>query len=127
MAKFKDNYVPSSDGGGLYIGSEEKAELAENGIPFKVTDVAYEPDTQYGEQYAMTVFLPTAPDEERRLSFAAKSNVGSRDDMLEQAVDFFADADAEPFWAKLTKAGRAWIIELADEPAPKTRSRARAK
>lgn len=126
--KFGDSYVPSEEGGGLYIGADEKQALSEGGIPFKVTDVTFEPDTQYGEQYELTVFLPTEPEEERRLAFAAKSNVGSRDDMLEQAANFFGEDDAEPFWLKLEKKGRAWILELADPPgAARPRSRSRGK
>lgn len=121
-------YVPSEDGGGLYIGADEKAALAEAGVPIKVTDCVFDPDTQYGEQFELTVFLPSDPEEERKLAFAAKSNVGSRDDMLEQAAEFFEGDDAEPFYVKLTKKGRAWILELTDAPgAAKPRSRSRAK
>jgi hypothetical protein len=129
MGKFQDSYTPSEGGGGgIYIGAEEKAVLAEGGIPFKVTDVIFDPDTQYGEQYELIVFLPSDPEEERKLAFSAKSNVGSRDDMLEQASEFFGGDDAEPFWLKLTKVGRAWIPVLADEPGaekPKARPRTR--
>ena len=125
MGSFKDKYVPSEGGGGIYIGGDEKAELAENGIPFRVTDVSYEPDTQYGAQYELTCYLPTDPDEERRMAFSAESGVGSRDDMLSQAVDHFSDADAEEFWVKLNKKGRSWVLDLADAPAPKSRSRAK--
>lgn len=126
MSKFADSYVPTEGGDGLYIGAEEKQALSEGGIPFRVEGVNFEPDTQYGEQYELVVFLPDAPDEERRLAFAARSNVGSRDDMLEQAAAFFEDADAEPFWLKLNKVGRAWLLELAEEPKPATRRRSRS-
>lgn len=132
MAKFQDKYEPTEGAGsGVYVGEDEKNELASGGIPFKVVDVVYEAEGKYGAEYTLVVYLPTDEDEERKMTFRAGSNVGSRDDMLEQATEFFeGDKDAEPFWLKLEKSGRAWLLEFADEPtkpAAKPRRRAAAK
>jgi len=118
-------------GGGEYVSSDEKNVLIENGIPLKITDVAYQEESKFGERYVCRVLLPdpeTGDEEERLMSFSA-GTVESRDRMLKAMAEYLDDADAEPPLVKLEKVGRAVIIVKAEEPAPKPKpaSRSRAK
>src|SRR5581483_4688414 len=119
--------------GGEYVSSEEKQVLIDDGIPFKITDVVYQAEGKYGSRYVCRVVLPDTDTgeyaDERLMSFAAGGMVESRDRMLEAMMAYLDDADAEPVWVKLSKVGRAVIIEKGEEPAaskPKA-SRGRGK
>jgi hypothetical protein len=108
-------------GGGQYVGSDEKDVLIENGIPFQMTDVVYQEESKFGERFVTRVLLPdpeTGETEERLLSFGV-GTVESRDRMLRALAEWLDEGDNEPPYVKLTRVGRAVIIEKGEEPAPK--------
>ena len=130
--EFFDGY--KDIGGGDYVDKDEKDVLIDNGIPFRITDVVYQEESKFGERFVCRVLLPDTEsgeenDEERLMSFGA-GTVESRDRLLRALAEWLDEADNEPPFVKLTRAGRAVIIERGEAPAPakpKTRSRSRSK
>jgi len=112
---FWDNYQDLS-GGGTYVSAEEKAVLAENGIPLTITGVVDDDGNKYGARY---VVLFTAPDpetgeqEERKVGLQ-KGTVESRDRFLLAAQSYLADGH-EPIAAKLAKVGKSYVFQKAGE------------
>jgi hypothetical protein len=108
-------------GGGEYVGADEKQVLIDHGISFQMTDVVYQEESKFGERFVTRVALPdpeTGETEERLLSFGV-GTVESRDRMLRALAEWLDEADNEPPYVKLSKVGRAVIIEKGEEPAPK--------
>lgn len=129
---FFDDHPEHVGGGGKFVTGDEKAAIAEGSIPFTITSVSYQPESQYGARYVLQVVLPdpaTGEDEERQLSFSAGS-VDSRDRALETMIRYLDNHD-DSGEVTLTKVGRSYLIvplaaveeEPAPTPAPRTRSR----
>jgi hypothetical protein len=129
VSSFFDEY--KDIGGGEYVGKDEKDVLIDNGIPFQVTDVVYQEESKYGERFVTRVLLPDTEsgeyDDERLMSFSAGGMVESRDRLLRAMAEWLDEADNEPPWVKLTRVGRAVIIERAEAPEkPKAKGRGRS-
>lgn len=112
-------------GGGEYVSSDEKNVLIDNGIPFQMTDVVYQEESKFGERFVTRVMLPdpeSGEETERLMSFGA-GTVESRDRLLRALAEYLDDASNDPPFVKLTKVGRAVIIEKGEAPAkPKGKS-----
>ena len=115
-------------GGGDYVGKDEKDVLIDNGIPFQITDVVYQEESKFGERFVCRVLMPdpeSGEEEERLMSFGA-GTVESRDRLLNALTEWLSEADNEPPYVKLSRVGRAVIIERGEAPAKK-RTRSRSK
>lgn len=117
---FFDEY-PQDSGGGLYIKAEEKAEIANAGIPFVVNEVINDDENVYNgkvqPRFVVVLELPdpeTGEPTERRLSFPKGTGVDSRDKMLAQLGAYLASDKAEEVTLKLTKVGRAYVLKDAN-------------
>lgn len=116
-------------GGGDYVSSEEKDVLIDNGIPFQITDVVYQEESKFGERFVTRVQLPdpeTGEKAERLMSFGA-GTVESRDRMLRALAEWLDEADNEAPFVKLTKVGRAVIIEKGEAAAKPKKTRTKKK
>lgn len=112
---FFDDYVDIG-GGGHFLKSQEKLDLIEQGVPFKITAIHEDPDNEYGPRYIAFCQIPnseTGEDEEKKIGFPTDSGVNSRDAMLRAMKDFLDSDDAEPVLVKLSKPGRAIMIVAA--------------
>lgn len=112
---FFDSY--KDEGGASYITKEEKAVIAEKGLPITVVRAWFTKDGGYQGKpgYKMVVEFD---GEERSMSFGAES-VPSRDRLLDELIDYLdVDEEAKPEdWAQpivsLSKAGQAYLIVAA--------------
>lgn len=111
---FFDNYTDLG-GGGMYLKSDEKQFLIENGVAFDIVGITHDPDNSYGPRYVAFCKIPdpgTGEPEEKKIGFPTGSGVDSRDSMLKAMADYLGDG-GEPVSVKLTKPGRAILIESA--------------
>jgi hypothetical protein len=108
------NFVEFKGAGGGYLSENEKKDLAAKGTVFGITAAVFEEGQGYEGKNRFKVTL-VLDDKERFLSFQAGS-VESRDDML-KALGAHLEAGNGPEYAKLVKAGRAFLIEGAEAPA----------
>lgn len=125
MSSFFDEYIDIGGSGGAWMSAAEKQVLIENGIPFQITEVADDDQNQYGPRYVLFVKVPdpeTGEDEERKIGFAKvthdedgkiEAGVESRDRMLVQMQEYLSRDGSEPVTVKLTKIGRAQILQQA--------------
>ena len=112
---FWDNYDDAP--AGSYIKAAEKKALAECGIPFQVTAVAYEQADRFEgkPRYTLSITVPnpeTGEDEERLLPFPAGSGAESRDRMLAAMREYF-DGGGDPVSCKVEQVGRAYFLRQA--------------
>lgn len=102
-------------GGGSWISAEEKAVMAENGIPFTVSAVVDDDENKYGERFVVKGLVPdpeTGEDAERQVGFP-KGTVESRDRMLRQLQGYLQGEGAEPVVVKIAKIGRSYVLQNA--------------
>lgn len=110
---FFDQYQDTA-AAGEWIGAEEKKTLIDNGIPFTITDVRYEQESQFGERYVAEVVLDSDPESKTRLLSFAVSGVESRDRMLQQMISYFETEPDEQPRAILEKVGRSILLRPAE-------------
>lgn len=104
-------------GGGKYLSSDEKQFLIDNGIAFEINKLAVDEDNQYGPRYVAFVTVPnqeSGEGEERKVGFPLGSGAESRDSMLKAMDRYLQGEDGEPVKVKLSKPGRAILIEAAE-------------
>lgn len=114
---FFDSYKDLG-GGGSYMKSDEKQVLIENGVPFSINSLQMDEENQYGPRYVAFCTIPNLTDpkgdeEERKIAFPVSSGADSRDAML-KAMDEFLKNGGEPVKVKLSKPGRAILIQPAE-------------
>ena len=113
MAGFRP---PAPEGGGFFIGEDEKAELISQSYVFPVSDVK-NGATQFGPKFTVTVDVD---GEERGLNFSSDDG-SSRAGLLFSLQDYMAtETDQEPTYIRLVKVqtskGRPFIqVVVVDE------------
>lgn len=111
--------------GGSYITTEEKAVLAKEHTPFRVTAVSIEDGYQPGSKaYVLDIVLEDGPEPEERklggLTIGKKKpdgtydGVESRDQGIERLIAHF-EGGGDPVYLYLTKAGRAFLLQEVEE------------
>lgn len=101
--------------GGNFVKAEEKQVLMDNGIPFQIIDIVFDPENKYGARFIAKILLPdpeTGADVERAIGFP-HGTVESRDRMLREMSAYLEREDAEPVMVKLEQVGRSIIIRPA--------------
>jgi hypothetical protein len=103
-------------GGGSWISAEEKAVLAENGIPLTVTGVVEDDENKYGARFVVKFDAPdpeTGETEAKQIGFQ-KGTVESRDRMLRQLMGYLSNGADEPVVVKIAKVGRSYVLQNAE-------------
>lgn len=116
---FFDEYVDIG-GGGLWLASEQKQVMIENGIVFQIKGLAIDEDNQYGPRYVAFCEIPnteTGDLEPGKIGFPIGSGADSRDAMLKAMSKYLESEDAQPVFVKLEKPGRAILLVAAEAPA----------
>lgn len=113
---------PQDTGGGVYVKADEKAQIAEGGIPFRVLTIFDDADNVFQgkaqPRFVLNIELPdaeTGEPEERKLPFPKGTGVDSRDKMLAQMAAYLERDDAEEVYLKLEKVGRAFVLRPGNE------------
>lgn len=112
---FFDSYTDLG-GGGSYITAAEKQFLIENGVAFEITGLTFDPENQYGPRWVAFIKAPNQEGEveERKVGFPHGTGAGSRDAMLDAMSKYLQSDEAQPVKVKLSKPGRAILIEKAE-------------
>lgn len=111
---FFDEY--HDEGGGAYVGEDEKAELIDNGTTFPITALTVE-DSPFGdgERYQATVTLTDEDgDEVEKFITFPIGTVPSRDRMLEKMTEWLDDPANDVPIVSLARVGRSIIIRNAE-------------
>lgn len=106
-------------GGGSWVSAEEKAVMAENGIPLTVTAVVDDDENKYGPRYVVKFVAPdpeTGEEEDRQVGFP-KGTVESRDRMLKALQGYLAGDEKEPVVVKIAKIGKSYVLQNAQASA----------
>ena len=112
---FFDTYVDKG-AGGRFLSAADKQVLIENGIPFKITGLTWDPDNEHGARFIAYCSIPdadTGEEESRKIGFPVGSGVDSRDDMLRAMKEYLDGEGSEPVSVKLEKPGRAIFLVAA--------------
>ena len=112
---FFDGYKDKG-AGGRFLSKADKDVLIENGVPFKITGLTWDPENEHGPRFIAFIVVPdveTGEDEERKVGFPVGTGVSSRDDMLRAMKDFL-DEGGDPVTVKLEKPGRAIFLVNAE-------------
>jgi hypothetical protein len=114
------------EGGGSYVGEDEKNDLIANGIAFPIIALRVDDHPQYGERFAATVILQDdeGDDEERVITFPIGS-VESRDRVLGKMEKFLEDPKNDPPLAKLERVGRSILVRNAEAQPMKAKAPAK--
>jgi len=112
---FFDEYKDIGAIGGDYLTAAEKQVIIDEGIPFEITDILDDDESQYGARFVCVVNVPdpeSGDEASRKWSFT-KSTVESRDRMLVQMQEYLKQDDSQPVLVKVEKVGRSNIIRQA--------------
>lgn len=101
-------------GGGAYLTEDEKKALAASNKVFPIQSVEFQKGQGYEGRDRFLVAIEIDGDE-KLLSFQ-QGAVVSRDEMLEALAKHLESSEG-PEYAKLVKAGRAFLFEGAEAPA----------
>lgn len=120
---FDENPDVLEGGGGDFVSEAEKISLANDGVPFAVTQVRREPDPfnkgktneDTGEPYERHVLHIVIADgeDERKMAFSI-NKVESRNRMLDTMEKWLEDPSNEPPVVKLEKINRSWVLRPAE-------------
>lgn len=101
----------------MFLKGEEKQVMIDNGVPFKITGLAWDPHNEHGPRFIAFTLIPnpeTGEEEERKVGFPVGSGVASRDAMLEAMKVYLDEEGNDPVIVKMEKPGRAIFLVNAE-------------
>lgn len=111
---FFDEYQESQGPKGDFIGREEKQSMIDNAVPFTITDLTLDSNSQFGERYVAKVKVDSDPEAKDRLISFQTGSVESRDRMLASMATYLESTNEDFPRAVLTKVGRSILLQPAE-------------
>lgn len=110
MGKFK--YVAKTKG--EFIDGPEKDRLIAENEPFEIVGIRYKEKGKFGPQHYLQVRLINEEDL-KTMTFSSDGTVFTRDDLLDQAMEYLAENKGETLIARLSEEGNSKLITIEDD------------
>jgi len=112
MGKFKYKATP---GVGLppFMDDDEKQRLIDENEPFEILTIRFRPTGKYGPKFNVNVRKLDGAIE--TISLTADGSVPTRDELLEQAMDFLQANKGETLIGRLSESGQTRILTIEED------------